>query len=218
MDYRKALEIQMSFHAKVSAGEIDDVLLLVEHPAVITLGVRGDYSNILVPLEELKKENIEIIKVKRGGDVTYHGPGQLVGYPIMNLANHGKSIKKYVPMLEKIFVNLLRDEYNIEAKPNEGKLTGVWVGDEKITAIGIAISRWITYHGFAFNVNTNLNHFKWIVPCGLQDKGVTSIQKLTGQEADFENVKDLVIKYFTQVFDVEIEKERYSTLGVNDGL
>ena len=200
MDYMEALKIQEDLMQKHLNGEGEDTLLLVEHPPVLTLGRRGEYSNILLAKDYLENMGVSVYEVSRGGDVTYHGPGQIVGYPIMNLENHGKDIKQFIWKLEEIIIRLLKDLYDIEATRDEKKYTGVWVGDEKITAIGVAVKRWVTMHGFAFNVNTNLEHFKWINPCGIMDKGVTSMEKLIGKEADFEEIKRKVADYFVEVF------------------
>jgi lipoyl(octanoyl) transferase len=205
MDYQKALHIQENLVAKRQAGEGVDTLLLVEHPPVLTLGRRGKYSNIIVPEELLKTNNVKVYEISRGGDVTYHGPGQIVGYPIMDLRNYGRDIKDFVWKIEEIFIRLLDREFSIKASREENKYTGVWVGDKKITAIGIAVKKWVTMHGFAFNVNTNLDHFNWIVPCGLADRGVISLEKILGETQDFNKLNDLVARYFCQVFDLEPE-------------
>jgi len=207
MDYLEALAIQEKLMAQRQAGEGIDTLLLVEHLPVLTLGRRGKQNNIIVPEEFLKANNINVYEISRGGDVTYHGPGQVVGYPIMDLRNYGKDIKDFVWRIEEVFIRLLKEEYDIEASREDNKYTGVWVGDEKITAIGIAVKKWVTMHGFAFNVNTNLDHFKWIVPCGLADRGVVSLEKILGKPQDFDRLNDLVVKYFCQVFDLKPEME-----------
>ncbi|HHV96779.1 MAG TPA: lipoyl(octanoyl) transferase LipB [Clostridiaceae bacterium] len=208
MDYKESLQIQEDLVAKRQAGEGMDTLLLVEHPPVITLGRRGKYSNILVPEEFLKANNIQVYEVSRGGDVTYHGPGQIVGYPIMDLRNYGRDIKDFVWKIEEIFIRLLDKEFNIKATREENKYTGVWIGNKKITAIGIAVKKWVTMHGFAFNVNTNLDHFNWIVPCGLSDRGVTSLEEILGEQQDLSKLNNLVAEYFCQVFGLEPETER----------
>jgi len=200
LEYGKALAIQEKLLALRQAGKIGDIMLLVEHPPVLTVGRRGEYSNILLPTEELKAAGVEIFDVNRGGDVTYHGPGQVVGYPIMDLNDYGRDIKDYVGKIEDIFIRLLKEDYDITARRDDKKYTGVWVENSKITAIGIAVKRWVTMHGFAFNVNTDLNHFRWINPCGITDKGVTSLQKLLGRAEDYEKLNERVIWYFTQVF------------------
>ncbi len=206
LEYGKALAIQEKLLALRQAGKTGDIMLLVEHPPVLTVGRRGEYSNILLPTEELKAAGVEIFDVNRGGDVTYHGPGQIVGYPIMDLNEYGRDIKDYVEKIEEIFIRLLKEDYAITARRDEKKYTGVWVENSKITAIGIAVKRWVTMHGFAFNVNTDLSHFRWINPCGIIDKGVTSLQKLLGHAEDYEKLNDRVIWYFTQVFGVEAQQ------------
>ena len=206
LEYGKALGIQEKLLALRQAGKIGDIMLLVEHPPVLTVGRRGEYSNILLPTDELKAAGVEIFDVNRGGDVTYHGPGQIVGYPIMDLNDYGRDIKDYVGKIEEIFIRLLKEDYNITARRDEKKYTGVWVQNSKITAIGIAVKRWVTMHGFAFNVNTDLNHFRWINPCGITDKGVTSLQKLLGRAEDYEKLNERVIWYFTQVFGLDEQR------------
>jgi len=206
LEYGKALAVQEKLLALRQAGKIGDIMLLVEHPPVLTVGRRGEYSNILLPTEELKAAGVEIFDVNRGGDVTYHGPGQIVGYPIMDLNEYGRDIKDYVGKIEEIFIRLLKDDYGITAHRDDKKYTGVWVENSKITAIGIAVKRWVTMHGFAFNVNTDLEHFRWINPCGITDKGVTSLQKLLGHSEDYERLNERVVWFFAQVFGVDIQK------------
>lgn len=206
LEYGKALAMQEKLLALRQEGKIGDTLLLVEHPPVLTVGRRGEYANILLPVEELKAAGVEVFDVNRGGDVTYHGPGQIVGYPIMDLNEYGRDIKDYVCKIEEVFIRLLKDDYGIIAHRDEKKYTGVWVGNNKITAIGIAVKRWVTMHGFAFNVNTDLEHFRWINPCGITDKGVTSLEKLLGHKEDFEKLNDRVINYFSQVFCIEMKE------------
>src|SRR5665647_584558 len=161
LDYGIVLNIQEKLLAARQKDEIEDTLLLVEHPSTLTLGVRGKFSNILVTSAVLKNKNIDIYEVNRGGDVTYHGPGQIVGYPIINLSNYGRDIKKFIWNIEEVFIRLLQKEFDIIAQREDKKYTGVWIGDKKITAIGIAVKHWVTMHGFAFNVNTNLEHFNF---------------------------------------------------------
>lgn len=201
MDYEKALEIQTEQWQKVSTGNGRDTLFLVEHPPVITLGVRGKMENILLPQEQLLSQGISVQKVSRGGDVTYHGPGQIVGYPIMNLNNWGRDTHVFVEKIEETFIKLLIENYGIIANKGNKTYTGVWVGTDKITAIGIQIKRWTTMHGFAFNVNTNLSHYNWIVPCGLTDRGVTSVEKLTNEKQDMELLKKQTAERFCQCFN-----------------
>ena len=213
LDYKEARDIQERMHQLRKDDKVDDTLLLVEHPPVLTIGRRGEEANIILAIEKLKSMGVNIYDVNRGGDVTYHGPGQIVGYPRMNLKKYDKNIKQFVCNVEKVFIKLLEKEYGIIAHTGNKEYTGVWVEDEKITAIGFAIKRWVTMHGFAFNVNTNLEHFKWIVPCGITDKGVTSVQKITGQAQNLERLNDLVIKYFCEVFDAQVEIKSLSELS-----
>ena len=182
------------------AARSADLLLLVEHPPVLTLGVRGDggRSHILAPSEALKARNIEIHETGRGGDITYHGPGQIVGYPIVDLRPDRCDVHRYVRDLEEVLIRTARD-YGIEATRVPG-LTGVWVGREKLAAIGVRISRWITSHGFAFNVTTDLSSFELIVPCGISDRGVTSLERL-GCRASQGEVEDRIIGHFATVFE-----------------
>ncbi|OGP62488.1 MAG: lipoyl(octanoyl) transferase [Deltaproteobacteria bacterium RBG_13_49_15] len=203
-DYQKALIIQEALFRKRQREEIRDIILLLEHPPTLTLGLRGKESNIIATKAQLKSCGVKVFKIYRGGDVTYHGPGQLVGYPILNLIQHGKDIRQFIWNIEEIFIRLLDEEYGLEAGRMD-KYTGVWVGNEKITAIGCSIRRWVTMHGFAFNVNTNLDHFKWINPCGLTDKTVTSLQQRIGRPLDMECVYAQVVTYFTRQFKMQAE-------------
>lgn len=212
MDYKETLEIQLKLLELCQKEKIDDTLILVEHPPVITIGRSGNNSNITMPREHLDSMGVKVYDVTRGGDVTYHGPGQIVGYPIINLNRHTKDIKDFIIKIEEVFIRLLKNEFGIEAYREDKKYTGVWVGTEKITAIGIAVKKWVTMHGFAFNVNTNLDHFKWIIPCGIQDKGVTSLQKLTGKTQDYKTLINMVIKYFCKVFSMEPEEVAINNL------
>lgn len=197
--YKQALDLQYQLLSKRQKGEIEDTLLLLEHPPVITLGIRGKYSNIYLPLELLREKGVDVIEVRRGGDVTYHGPGQIVGYPIMDLSMMGKRIHPFIQGLELTIISLLKNEFGIDAENRTDKFTGVWVGDKKITAIGVAVDKWVTMHGFAFNVNTDLSHFDWINPCGLS-MGVTSVEALTGEKADMKRIYSLTADYFAGAF------------------
>lgn len=205
VEYQEALSIQESIWKLRVEKKIGDTLLLLEHPPVITIGRRGSKKNILVSEEFLEKIGVKVFEVSRGGDVTYHGPGQLVGYPIFDLALTDRDIKKFVYLLEEVFIRLLKDQFEIEARRDEDKYTGVWVENSKMVAIGIAVKKWATMHGFAFNVNTNLEHFSWIVPCGLKDRGVTSLERLIGKTIPFEDVVDKVQTYFGKVFGKSLD-------------
>lgn len=187
------------------AGEpYNDVLLFVEHPHVYTLGKSGDKANMLKGLAELADIDATFVEIDRGGDITYHGPGQIVGYPIFNMDHHFTDIHKYLRYLEEIIIRTCAD-YEVEAGRIEG-LTGVWVGDKKICAMGIKCSRWITKHGFALNVNTDLSYFSHIVPCGITDKEVTSLQALLGRKVDEQEVKAHLLHHFQEVFDIQVLK------------
>lgn len=205
MDYSQALAIQEKLHSLRCENVIGDTLLLVEHNSVLTLGRRGGRENILLPQDELDRLGVRVFDITRGGDVTYHGPGQIVGYPIMDLNLQDRDIKKYVWNIQKAIINLLLDKYHIVAHTDDKKYTGVWVDDEKITAIGIAVKKSVTMHGFAFNVNTDLSHFGWINPCGITDKGVTSVKELTGETQDMKALNTLVGNYFCDSFDSQLE-------------
>ena len=204
MSYSKALDIQRTTVEKVRTGDLGNTFFLVEHPPVLTLGRRAERSNILVSDEILESEGVELFNVERGGDVTYHGPGQLVGYPVLDLNHFGKDLHLYVSNIEEIFVRLLSNEYGIQTLKDKGKYTGVYINDRKITAIGIAVRKWISFHGFAFNVNTNLRHFDWIIPCGLADRQVTSLERETGKAVDFGKVKQQTAGYFQEVFGADL--------------
>lgn len=213
MPYSEALAVQKAAVERVRNNEIDNTLFLVEHPPVLTLGRRAERKNILVSDEVLHEAGVELFNIERGGDVTYHGPGQLVGYPILRLSEFGQDLHKYVSDIEEVFVRLLLDCYGIETAKEKGKYTGVYIESRKITAIGIAVRKWISYHGFAFNVSTNLKHFDWIIPCGLADRSVTSLEKETGRTTDFENVKMQTAEYFSKVFSTGIvPKKLYEVL------
>ena len=181
--YGHILALQQELVAARKVGRVPDLLLLGEHSPVITLGRNARRENLLLPEEELARRGVEVHETDRGGDVTYHGPGQLVGYPILDLTGLRKDVVWYVRSLEEVLIRAAR-RFGLEAARRtapEGKkqlYTGVWVGEEKLAAIGVHLSRWVTSHGFAFNVTTNLSHFDFIVPCGLRDKGVTSLARL----------------------------------------
>ena len=192
--YQEVWDLQKEMQAKRINIEIEDTLILVEHEPVYTLGKNADENHLL----QNRNESVDVFQIERGGDITFHGPGQLVGYPILDLSNYKKSVSWYMRTLEQVTIDVL-DEIGIEAKRSEG-LTGVWVGDEKIAAQGVRISRWVTMHGFALNVNTDLSFYDGIIPCGIFDHGVTSIEQLLGEKQDMETVKQVVIKKFNQNF------------------
>jgi len=201
VSYAEALALQRSLVEDRRAGRINDLLLLVEHPHVLTLGAKGDggRSHILVPTDALAARGIDVHEAGRGGDVTYHGPGQIVGYPILDLNPDRRDVRRYVRDLEEVLIRVARD-YGVVADRVPG-LTGVWVGDEKLAAIGVRIARWITSHGFAFNLATSLEYFDLIVPCGITDRGVTSLERLLGRSVDRREVEDCIATRFCEVFD-----------------
>lgn len=204
-EYHRALEIQYELLEKRQRGEIEDTLIIVEHPPVITLGNQAEKTNIIASQEFLQKQGIDLVQTNRGGDVTYHGDGQIVGYPIVDIKNSKIGIRNFVRGLEEIFIQILKDKFNIDAERN-CQHTGVWIGNEKIMAIGLAVKRGVTMHGFAFNVNTNLEHFKYIVPCGITDKSVTSIERIMGKTFDIDKINKLVVDYFVKIFNfTEVE-------------
>jgi len=221
MEYQAAYDLQLKILKLSQREAIGNVLLMVEHPSVLTLGINGNDNNILINEKVLGDKGVSVFRSNRGGDVTYHGPGQVVAYPIVNLKNIEKSVKDYVRLLEETSIELLKEEYGVNADRKPG-FPGVWVGNDKITAIGCAVKRWITMHGFALNVNTNLEHFKWINPCGFTDKGVTSLENLLGESQNMDMAIDYIIKHFNSLFDMKpefIDKEEFLRVigGLYDG-
>jgi lipoyl(octanoyl) transferase len=207
--YADGLELQKQLVEERKAGRIPDQLLLLEHPSVITLGVRtrDDRSHVLATPEALERDGIELFETGRGGDVTFHGPGQLVGYPIIDLRPDRQDVHRYVRDLEEVMIRMAA-AFGVQATRQPG-LTGAWVdraasGEpprwEKLAAIGVRISRWVTSHGFAFNVTTNLDHFGLIVPCGIADKGVTSLGRLVGRPIPMAEVEAIAITAMSAVF------------------
>ena len=186
----------------LTSARANDLLLFVEHPHVYTLGKSGNEAHLLRSEQQLKALDARFVKIDRGGDITYHGPGQLVGYPIMDLDRHFTDIHKYLRFLEEVMIRTCAD-YGLMAGRIDG-LTGVWVDGAKICAMGIRCSRWVTMHGFAFNINTDLSYFGHIVPCGITDKPVTSLAQQLGQQLNVEEVKQRVRHHFSHVFDVAI--------------
>ena len=201
-DYAEALRLQEEKVAARKAGAIPDTLLLLEHLHVYTLGRNGKREHLLVPAERLPAS---LVETDRGGDVTYHGPGQLVGYPILDLTRHRRDLGWYMRSLEEVFVRVAAD-FGIRAGRLSGA-PGVWVGNGKLVAMGVHVSRWVTSHGFAFNVNTDLSYFRAIVPCGLRDKGVTSLERLLGRRAEMDVAVERVIEHFGKVFGLEMRRE-----------
>ncbi len=185
----------------------NNYLLFCEHPPVFTLGKSGTEANLLMSKDFLEKQGIEYFKINRGGDITFHGPGQIVGYPIIDLEQFEMGVKQYIHALEQVIIKTLSD-YNIKSERLEGS-TGVWLDTKgknprKICAIGVRASRYVTMHGFAFNINTNMEYYSYINPCGITDKTVTSLQQEIGKAIDLEEVKTKLKNYFVEVFGMEL--------------
>jgi lipoyl(octanoyl) transferase len=196
--YARGLELQERLVTERQQGRIEDQLLLLEHDPVFTLGRNARHENVLFPAELLRARGYDVFESGRGGDVTYHGPGQVVGYPIVDLSPDRRDVHRYVRDLEEVMIRVCAS-YGVEAGRVEG-LTGTWVGSEKIGAIGVRISRWVTSHGFALNVATDLAAFELIVPCGIRDKGVTSLERLLGRPVPMAEVMDRLESGFARVF------------------
>lgn len=201
--YGDAHELQKELAEKRKRDEIPDQFLLLEHRHVITLGRAANRANVLANDAMRAQFGVELFETGRGGDVTYHGPGQLVGYPIIKLLPGRQDIRRYVHDIQEVLIRAARD-FGVEAEPRGGDFVGVWVGKEKLAAIGIRISRWVTMHGFAFNVTTDLNYFQLIVPCGISGHGVTSLQKLLGHPVEMSAVAQSVTRHFGEVFNREM--------------
>ena len=216
-DYKETWEYQEKLFQGIIDTKIDNrrnetsiitpnYFLFVEHPHVYTLGKSGDLSNLLLNESQLKQKGATFYKINRGGDITYHGPGQIVGYPILDLDNFFTDIHKYLRFLEEVIIKTLA-EYGVKAERSKGE-TGVWldVGTpfaRKICAMGVRTSRWVTMHGFALNVNTDLGYFDNIIPCGIRGKAVTSLEAELDKKIDLEDVKSKILKHFTTLFEVE---------------
>lgn len=210
-DYVRALEWQRELARLRATGHLeDDLLLLLEHPHVITLGRGARESNVLTPGPRLAELGVEVHEVERGGDVTYHGPGQLVGYPILDLRQHRQDLHWYLRQVEAALVGGL-SELGIEAGRVPG-YTGVWVGDRKIASIGVHVGRWVTWHGFALNVTTDLSYFDLIVPCGIQAVRMTSVALETGRVPDDQEVRATVARAFASTFDLQALAVRVQSL------
>jgi lipoyl(octanoyl) transferase len=206
--YAEAWALQKRLVAARKAGAIEDVLLLCEHPHVITQGRNGKRENLLASDHVLLQKGVEFHATDRGGDITYHGPGQIVGYPIFNLAAIRRDVVWYVRMLEEAMIRATA-EFGITAARVPGK-TGIWVGaaatEEKLAAIGVHLSRWVTSHGFAYNVSTDLRYFDLIVPCGIADRKPTSLEKLLSRSVQRDEVAPSIVKYFGEVFGLEMRE------------
>ncbi len=220
--YARACELQQRVVAARKAGAVPDVLLLCEHPHVITLGRNGKREHLRVSEPLLLERGVEFHSTDRGGDITYHGPGQLVGYPILDLASIRRDVAWYVRQLEEAMIRATA-EFGIAAGRKSG-LTGVWVdtpaGPEKLAAIGVHLSRWVTSHGFAYNLSTDLRYFDWIVPCGIPDKRATSLEKLLGRSVSREEAAPRIVSHFAEVFSFEMSdvstEELEESLGAHE--
>lgn len=200
--YENGMKLQQKLVEMRQRDEIEDQLLLLEHPPVITLGRGGKLDNLLATPELLDQSGVRFFETTRGGDITYHGPGQIVGYPILHLGEGNRDVRKYVSNLEEVLIRTVA-HYGITAARVEGK-RGIWVGNDKIAAIGVRIARWVTSHGWALNVSTNLDHFRLITPCGLHGTGVTSIERETGRRIDSNEVREVLARNFAEVFEREL--------------
>ena len=200
--YAKAWQLQQSLWNLRHSRLIGDVLLYTEHEHVYTIGKGGDNDHLLASVNELKESGVDFLEIDRGGDVTYHGPGQIVGYPIIDLNNYFRDLHKYLRNLEEVIIIALR-KFEIEGMREEG-YTGVWVKGDKIAAIGVKVSRWVTMHGFALNVNTDLTKFARIIPCGIFHKGVTSMQSILGGPLALDDVRSELSNAFGTVFGCEM--------------
>ena len=204
MDYRKAWELQKSLFNNIVKSRSHNYLIITEHNPVITIGKTGSLDNLIADPSHLSSKGIDVIEIDRGGDITFHGPGQLVGYPIMNLSQFQQDIHWYLRNLEEVIIHTLND-FAILGIRIPG-LTGVWVKNNKICAIGVKVTRWVTMHGFALNISTNLDYFKHIIPCGINDKGVTSIFEEIGNKVAMKDVINRLCTNFEKTFEVKIVK------------
>ena len=195
--YKRTWELQKELQLQRIENNIDDTLLLVEHEPVYTFGKNADENHLL----QNYPENVKLFYTERGGDITFHGPGQIVGYPIMDLHNYKMSISWYMRSLEEVIIRSL-DKFGISADRKDS-LTGVWVEDEKIAALGVRISRWVTMHGFALNVNTDLTYYDSIIPCGIFDYGITSLEHILGEKQNISKIKSILSAVFLDVFQLK---------------
>ena len=211
VEYDKSLQLQNNLVSARIAGEIPDTMLLLQHLPVLTLGVSGKEEDIIVPRDLLDDEDIAVFHADRGGGVTYHGPGQLVGYLIFDLQTKGKDIHQFVRNLEEVIIRTLAS-FSIPAYADP-QYPGVWVGQDKICALGIRVSRWVTKHGFALNVNTDLKYFTFIIPCGITGRQVTSMSQLLGHDIALEDVASCILEQCAEVFSIDIKRESAEELS-----
>ena len=205
--FKKIIDQKIKNRSNKNKMETNNFLIITEHEPVYTIGKSGDISNLLLNDDEMKTQGIEFYKINRGGDITYHGPGQIMGYPIIDLDNFFTDINLYLRKLEEVIINTLKS-YDLEGFTIKGE-TGVWVKDnnglfKKVCAFGIRASRWVTMHGFSFNVNPELNYFKNIIPCGITDKGVTSVSELKNRNIEMNEIKQILYKNFAESFSAKL--------------
>lgn len=212
IEYKEAYDLQKRIWAEKAAGKEDDALLLLEHTPTLTLGKSGKLENLLVEKDELTRKKVSLYFTDRGGDITYHGPGQLVSYPIVDLRKRGKDIHRYVNDLQEAIVGTLAD-FSIVGEKDQ-KHVGVWVGKDKICAIGVAVHKWITMHGLALNVDPDLNLFSMITPCGIVGRGVTSMARLRKSAPSMEEVMNRFVAHFSRVFSLTMEHGSIDQLRV----
>jgi lipoyl(octanoyl) transferase len=205
LGYAAGLALQEQLVKARQQGEIADTLLLLQHAPVFTLGRNARSENVLLSHEQLAARGFEVFEVGRGGDVTYHGPGQIVGYPILDLTPDRKDVHRYVRDLEEVMIRTCAD-WGITAGRVAG-MTGAWIGSEKIGAIGVRIARWVTSHGFAFNVSTDLTPFSLVIPCGIRDRGVTTLERVVGQPVPLEAVMQRLTYHLAEIFDRDAHEE-----------
>jgi len=210
IDYGEALDLQRQFWSRRVEGELPNLLLLLEHPSVITLGRRGNRSHLIVPTEVLETMRIPIFHVERGGDITYHGPGQMVVYPILDLKGYGYRLIRYIDQLEEVVLHVLTD-FGIEGRRDPSN-RGVWVEGEKIASVGVAIKRWVSFHGIALNYQTDLKYFDLINPCGLEGKKMTTMEKILGKKVSRESLSEKIIFHFKKVFKEGWEEKELKEL------
>jgi lipoyl(octanoyl) transferase len=203
LDYAEALGLQKQLQSQRVRGEIGDIVLLLEHPPVLTMGRSAKAQHVLAPRERLEARGIQVHEVGRGGDVTYHGPGQLVAYPIIDLKPDRKDVRKYVASLEESMIRTCAD-FGLAAGRVQG-LNGAWIAERKVGAVGVRISRWVTMHGLALNVSSELRQFEMIVPCGIQDKGVTSLSAELGRTVQVADAVEPLARHFAELYEADIE-------------
>ena len=211
IEYDKSLQLQNNLVSARLAGEIPDIILLLQHFPVLTIGLSGKEDDIIVPRNLLDDEGVSTFRTDRGGGVTYHGPGQLTGYLIFDLKTKGKDIHQFVRNLEEVIIRTL-DAFSIPAYINP-KYPGVWVGQDKICALGLRVTHWVTKHGFALYVNTDLRYFNYIIPCGITDKQVTSMSQLLGYDIALEDVTSCILEQCAEVFSIDIKQESAEELN-----